>query len=208
MFNITKEELAEGVRIADEGAEVFHFKNAVSENPSWDEFFEHLDYEAHNKSFNAPPVGDPFSERAVNAVTVKNLFYLVAFLTDRSKIHNLEEFSAFATDALGTNTAPVTSFVTLISGDQADPHHDCRKTLFWQCQGTTKFQHLKSDQRSEQAVPGNVIKEYVLEPGDLFYLAWEVPHNVFVTGPRAGITFDVYENNMEAHPYPGQALPR
>jgi hypothetical protein len=204
MFNITKEELAEGVRKADSSAEVFHFKNAVSENPSWDEFFEHLDYETNNQGRIKATTGDPKSERVINGLILKNLFYMAAVLNKQEIFKNLQEFKDFTSSALNTQVAPVTSFVSLISGDTSDPHHDCRKTLFWQCQGITTFDHLASSDRDKVGRGENVKGTYVLSPGDLIYLGWEVPHNVFVTGSRAAITFDVFENNMEAHPYPGQ----
>lgn len=208
MFNITKEELAAGVKAADEGLEVFHFKNAVSENPSWDEFFEHLDYEAHNKNDEPAMTGDPFSERIINSLILKNLFYMAAHLRKEEIFKNIKQFKEFTSSALGTDVAPVTSFVSLISGDQSDPHHDCRKTLFWQCQGETTFEHLVSSDRDKIGDPKNIRGEYVVSPGDLIYLGWEVPHNVIVTGPRAAITFDVDERNMVAHPYPGQEYSR
>lgn len=208
MFNITKEELAAGVKAADEGLEVFHFKNAVAENPSWDEFFEHLDYETNNQGQIRAMTGDPKSERVINGLILKNLFYMAAVLNKEDFFKNLATFKEFTSLALGTSVAPVTSFVSLISGDTSDPHHDCRKTLFWQCKGTTTFDHLASSDRDKAGRPENVKGSYILNPGDLIYLGWEVPHNVFVTGPRAAITFDVYEGSMEAHPYPGQEYTR
>lgn len=208
MFNITKEELAAGVKAADDGLEVFHFKNAVAENPSWDEFFEHLDYETNNQNQIKAMTGDPKSERTINGLILKNLFYMAAVLNKEEIFKSLQEFKDFTSSALGTSVTPVTSFVSLISGDESDPHHDCRKTLFWQCKGETTFWHLKSSDKDQQGKPGNILGEYILSPGDLFYLGWEVPHNVSVTGPRAAITFDVWEDSMEAHPYPGQEYNR
>jgi hypothetical protein len=208
MFNITKEQLASGVKEANEGAGVFHFKNAVAENPSWDEFFEHLDYETNNQGEIKAVTGDPKSERVINGLILKNLFYMAAVLNKQNIFKNIEEFKKFTSLALGTSVSPVTSFVSLISGDQSDPHYDCRKTLFWQCQGTTTFDHLVSSDSDKIGRPDNVKASYILSPGDLFYIGWEVPHNVFVTGPRAGITFDVWDNGMQAHPYPGQEYER
>ena len=208
MFNITKEELAAGIKAADDGLEVFHFKNAVAENPSWDEFFEHLDYETNNQGQIKAMTGDPKTERVVNGLILKNLFYMAAVLNKQEIFKSLQEFKEFTSSALGTPVEPVTSFVSLISGDESDAHHDCRKTLFWQCQGQTTFDHLVSSDRDKVGRPDNVKGSYVLSPGDLIYLGWEVPHNVFVTGPRAAITFDVWEDSMEAHPYPGQEYNR
>jgi hypothetical protein len=208
MFNITKEELAAGVKEADDNSGVFHFKNAVAENPSWDEFFEHLDYETNNQGPIKAVTGEPKSERVINGLILKNLFYMAAVLNKEDFFKNLKEFREFVSSALGAEANPVTSFVSLISGDTSDPHHDCRKTLFWQCQGTTTFDHLVSSDRDKVGRPDNVKGSYVLSAGDLIYLGWEVPHNVFVTGPRAAITFDVWENSLEAHPYPGQEYNR
>lgn len=188
--------------------EVFHFKNAVSENPSWDEFFEHLDYETNSQGRTRAVTGDPKSERVINGLILKNLFYMAAVLNKEEFFTNLKEFKEFTSSALKTEVVSVTSFVSLIGGDTSDPHHDCRKTLFWQCRGTTTFDHLYSSDKDRAGRPDNVKGSYVLSPGDLIYLGWEVPHNVFVTGPRAAITFDVYENRMEAHPYPGQEYVR
>ena len=189
MFNISKEELAAGIAEADAGGEIFHFKNAVAENPSWMEFFRHLDYEAHNKNGDYPPVGNPFVERAVNGVTVKDMFYLVGAMAGRDIFVNMDNFMKYVKDAIGAEPAPVTSFVSLIGGSSSDPHYDCRRTLFWQCHGTSTFDHLASHRLDQQHVPGNVKKTYTLEPGDLVYIGFEVPHNFYVTGPRAAITF-------------------
>lgn len=189
MFNITKEELAAGIKAADEGLEVFHFKNAVSLNPSWEEFAQHLDYEANNKSYNYPPVGNPFTERAVNGVTVKDIFYLVGMISNLDHFKNMETFTEFVKSATKSDIAPVTSFVSLVSGGTSDAHYDCRRTLFWQCQGETRFDHLVSHDIQKQGLPENTKETYILKPGDLIYIGWEVPHNVFVTEPRAAITF-------------------
>jgi mannose-6-phosphate isomerase-like protein (cupin superfamily) len=56
-------------------------------------------------------------------------------------------------------------------------HNDPNDVLYWQLLGTSRW-IINND------------KEYLLEPGDLFYFNQEDSHQVFQDGPRAGIIID------------------
>lgn len=189
MLNITVEEISAGIKMARIGNSAsFLFKGAVLENPTWQDFIDHIDEEIHTPMENPIQSPRPFDERLINGVMLKSLFYMDA------RVRSMEKFSAYNnllklfTDSTKKEVYPASVFVNFVANEYNVPRHcDKRETIFWQCIGKT-FWHVYPPE-SEFPV------SYNLEPGDILYIPKGIDHEVIVKEPRAAIAFG-YENEI------------
>ena len=191
MLNISADEIKLGISIAQTGNNAsFVFKNVVNENPSWQDFIDHVNKEIHTPMDKLYPVqpDKPFEERIINGVTLKSLFYIDARTRDMNIFLNYNDLLKLFSSATGKNIYPASVFINFISNEYNVPkHHDKRETLFWQCIGKTVWRVYPPS--SEFPV------SYTLEPGDIIYIPKGVEHEVIIEEPRASIAFG-YENEV------------
>jgi hypothetical protein len=189
MLNISADEIKLGISIAQTGNNAsFVFKNVVNENPSWQDFIDHINKEIHTPMDNPINTHKPFNERLINGVMLKSLFYMDARVRDMEKFSKYSEVFETLKQAIGKDVYPVSVFVNFVANEYNVPKHcDKRETLFWQCIGKTIWRVYPPS--SEFPV------SYTLEPGDIIYVPKGIDHEVIIEEPRASIAFG-YENEV------------
>lgn len=195
MTEFNMNELKAEIEKARNGGLAVVFKNMFSDVPSWDRFIKQVHQEIHKPPSNIPM--QPFDERIVNGVIIRNLFYLMVrspYPEDFPEINGITELFG---ELLGGEVLPVSSFINFVGGEKPiAPHCDMRETVYWQCQGTALWRIYAekpiNDSNVNKVEP---VAEYLLYPGDIIYVAREVGHSVVTTEPRAAIGFQYKQDN-------------
>lgn len=161
------------------------FKNLVPLVPEWNQFLNHLNYQA-NKT---PPLKNVQPSYTVfNGVLRKYDFYYQVrdVINEPNKSKNFFpesiDFKNFFDIVYEENAWGGVSFINLSSGEPNVPSHsDEWINVHWQCQGTTIWETRvnKDDELPSQT--------YHMEPGDVIVIPAGVAHAVNHNGPRAGI---------------------
>lgn len=190
MFNIQPGQLAESIARADREHKPAHLIKAVSENTTWGEIINHINYAAHTPGVTHP-IHHPHKNSSMNQLKVTNYFHMYAYTNDAPYIKNMQRFVDFVSNATSREVHQVGAFVDFVSGDSTPPHADNRATLFWQCQGSTEWvTGLSSDPNNEELIDTEV-QSFSLRPGDLLYLPYKYLHRVDIRRPRASLSFDI-----------------
>jgi mannose-6-phosphate isomerase-like protein (cupin superfamily) len=176
-------------------------KGLMKNNPSWEQFLNHLDYQLNKgpaiKLMNADPKYTVF-----NGVLRKHNFYYQTrdVINEPNKAKNffpeVIDFKNFFVVIYQENAWGGTSFINFSGGEPNVPSHcDDWVNVHWQCQGTTTWETRNHEDDIE---PSQV---YVMEPGDVIVVPARVPHAVNYSGPRAGIVLSYQFKDSEDSMY-------
>jgi mannose-6-phosphate isomerase-like protein (cupin superfamily) len=188
MNNVNISRVIEKIEAVRNGEKAYVFKNLAPATPTWDQFIAHLDDAIHN--FQPSPSQEPLEQRIINGVIQRRLFYL---MVDGPTQHYYPESQAvhdIFNEALNTEISPVSAFINFIGREKAGgAHTDNRETIYWQCIGEAVWHIYDSlEDRYPRA-------EYVLQPGDVIFVAEGVIHQVRADQPRAAIGFQYRPND-------------
>lgn len=187
MLNLNPHKIKMGMEAAhNSNASCFVYQNLISDNPTWQNFIDHLSSEIHTPLDN-PLVSDtPFKERVINGVMMKSMFYMDVRVRNLSQFSEASDLMSAFSEATGDDIYPVSVFINFVGNEYDVPaHSDNRETIFWQCIGRTVW-HVYPD-GSEFPMT------YELNPGDVIYIPKGIRHAVDIFEPRASIAFG-YKN--------------
>ena len=170
------------------GAKAYVFKNLVPVTPTWDQFIAHLDDAVHN--FQPSPSQEPLEQRIINGVIQRRLFYLMVDGPDQDYYPESQPVHDIFNEALGGEISPVSAFINFIGKERpGGAHTDNRETIYWQCIGEAIW-HIFSTLEDR-----NPIAEYILQPGDVIFVAEGVIHQIRADMPRAALGFQYRPND-------------
>lgn len=166
------------------------FPGLLPDVPNWEKFVYLIDEEIHGPPNNGHPQ-TPLEERWVNGVIIRNLFYLTVRIRDKEILNEIQAIDDIFSPVFGSELTPVGAFINIIGGEKpGEAHRDNRETIFWQCQGESKwtiYEDPEGERYDTSAL--KIHKTIKLVPGDVLYLRDRGMHSVENFGPRASIAF-------------------
>lgn len=170
------------------GAKAYLFKNLVPIVPGWDKFIAHLDDAVHN--FPPSPSQEPLEQRIINGVIQRRLFYLMVDGPTQKYFPESQAVHDIINEAIDGEISPVSAFINFIGREKpGGAHIDNRETIYWQCIGQAVW-HIYENYDDKYP-----LAEYVLEPGDVIYVAEGVIHQIRADQPRAALGFQYRPND-------------
>lgn len=157
-------------------------RKAFKEVPSWDDFITFIHSRAHDDA-DWVRTNEPFIERVVNSLIVRNMFYFHAPDPDVYSFPQTQAIYDALTDIVG-EIRPSMAFVNFVGGEkELDVHLDNRETLYWQCIGNSTWKIYGKDGKE-------LVQSYVLKPGDMIFVPNGTWHTVETPTPRAAIVLE------------------
>ncbi len=170
------------------GAKSYLFRNLAPVVPTWDQFIAHLDDAIHN--FPPSPSQEPLEQRIINGVIQRRLFYLMVDGPSQDYFPESQAVHDIFNEALGDEISPVSAFINFIGRERSGGAHvDNRETIYWQCIGEAVWNIYET---LEDKYP---LAQYILQPGDVLFVAEGVLHEVRADRPRAAIGFQYRPND-------------
>jgi mannose-6-phosphate isomerase-like protein (cupin superfamily) len=166
------------------------FVKLFPEVPDWESFIMLIDKEIHDTEYTAVNQS-PFEERNINRVTIRNLFYLMVWMSDGDSIKEIKPLKKLFSEVFGAELETVGAFINIIGGEKpGEAHRDNRETIFWQCQGASQWTIYEDPEGPDYVTSELKVKKTIkLRPGDVLYLRDRGMHSVENFGPRASLAF-------------------
>jgi hypothetical protein len=158
------------------------FKSITQEQPKWDSFIKHVNYQFHNGTPTTVQV--PQEETSIGGIILRNYFYLG--IKHPLKTDYFPEAVGAANFLENLNDRPFDgsrSFINFVGEETPiGVHYDDIDTFYWQCIGSSEWRIYSNYTDKDYQV-------YTLEPGDIIYAPEGCFHSVITKEPRAAIAF-------------------